>query len=193
MDYYYTHFENQVVVDIERFNELRFYNLSGQSFAHSFQTELAVDISERLDVKGAYKWHWVRNTFNGSERFQPMLPLHRALVNAAYATPYDKWKFDITGNFVGAARLPQIAQGVGHKVVRGTSDPYLLFNAQVTRSFKKWNAYVGVENLANYMQPHPIIDAQNPFGEQFDAALIWGPVQGRIFYAGLRWTLKRKE
>jgi hypothetical protein len=64
-------------------------------------------------------------------------------------------------------------------------------NAQITRNFRKWNIYAGAENLANFKQHNPIIDAQNPFGEYFDSSLIWGPVHGRKFYAGIRFMLNR--
>jgi hypothetical protein len=37
----------------------------------------------------------------------------------------------------------------------------------------------------------PVIAAEDPFGEYFDASLIWGPVHGRKIYAGFRFTLDR--
>ena len=36
--------------------------------------------------------------------------------------------------------------------------------AQVTRYFKTWSIYVGGENLTNFKQGNPIIDAANPWG-----------------------------
>ena len=50
----------------------------------------------------------------------------------------------------------------------------------------------GAENITNFMQHHPIIDVQNPFGDNFDASMVWGPMHGRTFYAGLRWALTKK-
>jgi len=32
--------------------------------------------------------------------------------------------------------------------------------------------------------------ADEPFSEYFDASLIWGPITGRMFYAGLRFKIK---
>ena len=49
---------------------------------------------------------------------------------------------------------------------------------------------VGVENIFSYVQENPIIDAENPFSENFDASLIYGPVMGRLFYLGLRYSFK---
>jgi outer membrane receptor protein involved in Fe transport len=51
-------------------------------------------------------------------------------------------------------------------------------------------AYAGVENILNYMQMNPIVDASNPFGEYFDASMVWGPAMGRNIYVGLRYSRK---
>ncbi len=48
------------------------------------------------------------------------------------------------------------------------------------------------ENIGNYTQTHPIVDAQNPFGNNFDASLIWAPIFGRMFYTGVRFDLEYK-
>ena len=68
--------------------------------------------------------------------------------------------------------------------------PFGLFNAQITRKWSNFDIYIGGENLGNYIQPNPIIDAANPFDEDFDGSLIWGPVMGRMFYGGIRYKLK---
>ncbi|HPB14106.1 MAG TPA: hypothetical protein PK172_09340, partial [Bacteroidales bacterium] len=59
-------------------------------------------------------------------------------------------------------------------------------NAQVTYNFRKWNVYIGSENLTGFRQSNPIIASEDPFGEFFDSSLIWGPVHGRKLYAGFR-------
>ena len=50
--------------------------------------------------------------------------------------------------------------------------------------------YAGTENLGNYMQPHPIIAASQPFGPYFDASLVWGPINGRMLFVGWRYKIK---
>jgi hypothetical protein len=66
-------------------------------------------------------------------------------------------------------------------------------NAQVTRSFGKKNlidVYVGGENLTNFFQRNTVISAAQPFNQYFDASLVWGPVSGRLIYAGWRFKIK---
>ena len=65
--------------------------------------------------------------------------------------------------------------------------------AQVTKNYRFWSFYVGTENLTNFTMHHPVIDAQNPFGDQFDASMVWGPVYGQMFYAGVKWILEKRE
>ena len=105
-DAYRTAFENQVVVDIENDGELSFYNLDGESFANSMQFDLAYELFDRFDIKLAYKINDVYTTYNGEDKVAPLTPKNRALVNMAYATNFDKWKFDITWNFIGESRIP---------------------------------------------------------------------------------------
>ena len=50
---------------------------------------------------------------------------------------------------------------------------------------------VGGENLTNFKQKNPIIDAANPWGENFDSTMIWGPVHGAKAYIGIRFNWAR--
>jgi outer membrane receptor for ferrienterochelin and colicins len=51
--------------------------------------------------------------------------------------------------------------------------------------------YVGVENLGDYTLANPIIGANDPFNanNNFDSSLVWGPVFGRMTYAGFRYRI----
>jgi hypothetical protein len=60
----------------------------------------------------------------------------------------------------------------------------------VTKVFRRFEVYAGSENLLDYRQLNPIINPENPFGNSFDATNIWGPVQGRRVYAGLRFSIR---
>ena len=50
-------------------------------------------------------------------------------------------------------------------------------NLQVSRNFKgDFELYAGIENLLNVKQKNPIVGSENPFGETFDASLVYGPI-----------------
>lgn len=81
----------------------------------------------------------------------------------------------------------------------GRTPVYPLLYAQITRRFKGWDVYAGVENLTNFRQKHVIIGSVrdengyvNPYQSSFDASCIWGPLMGIKAHVGLRFTLWKK-
>ena len=42
----------------------------------------------------------------------------------------------------------------------------------------------------NFTQKDPILAANDPFGKNFDASMVWGPVIGRMVYVGMRYKIK---
>jgi len=190
-DYYYTDFTNQVVVDMEKPGEVRFYNLNGKSYAHSFQAQLDYEPVRKLDVRMAYRFYDVRNTYDGVLRSRPLVAAHRAFLNLAYATRND-WKFDYTVQWTGSKRLPQRFSDHHVLLESGDSPSFVQMNAQISKSWKDGDVevYLGGENLTGYMQHDLITGASNPFGHNFDGSLIWGPGMGRNIYIGFRYKLK---
>ena len=194
-DAYRTVFENQVVVDIENPGALAFYNLHGESYANSMQIDLGYELFNQFDIKIAYKENDVASTYQNVsgevKRIAPLIPKTRALVNMSYASNFEKWKFDVTWNYIGESRIPaHLVNAESEKLTFGNSDPFYLINTQITKRFRKFDVYLGGENLLSYMQENPIIDAANPDDDLFDASLIHAPVMGRTIYAGIRYKIK---
>ena len=188
-DYYYTTFTNQVVLDMySNPSEALFYNLKGRSYSKSFQTEVQYEILKGFDVKAAYKYFDVKTTYNGRLLQKPMIPQHRFFMNLGFATPFDKWRADLTGQYFGMMPLATMEQTTTPANMR-ESERFYTVNAQVSRAFKRWEVYLGGENLLNYRQPHPIAGADQPFGPKFDGSMVWGPITGRVIYAGLRFKM----
>jgi len=185
-DAYRTDFENQIVVDIENQNELSFYNLEGESYATSMQLDFAYELFDRFDIKMAYKINDVQSTYLGETKETPLTPKDRALLNFAYATNFDKWMFDVTANYVGESRIPD------HQLIANKySESFYLYNAQITKKFRKFDVYVGGENLLGYTQDNPILGTPIPDSNTaFDASLIYAPINGRMIYAGFRFKIK---
>ena len=193
IDFYHTRFQNQLVVDRDTIvNGIFFKNLENASFSNSFQTELSINVLKNLTLRFAYKYLDVRSIFAGASRNQVMLPKHRGFSNIAYITRNKKWEYDLTLSIFGNSRLPAIQNDNGSIVYDEKSPVYTLLNGQITYIHKKWDFYLGGENLTNYKQMNPIIDAENPFGTDFDATRIWAPIMGINVYAGIRYNLKSK-
>lgn len=192
LDFYRTQFENQVVLDLDNSpNALRLYNLDGSSFANSFQVSVDYEIIDNFEISTAYKRYQVRSTIDGELRDLPFVPQNRFFVNLGYATSFDKWQFDFTWQWIGQQRLPDTDSKPNELQLASQTDPYSLMSAQVTKRFKGGLAiYIGGENLTNFQQDNPILAGDNPFGNDFDAGMIYAPVMGRMIYAGLRFNLK---
>lgn len=117
----------------------------------------------------------------------PMFGKTLKLNTASYKTPLGLWQFDATVQLNGGGRNPepyQLADGSQSWSPRFHS--FEQVSAQVTRWFRHWSIYVGGENLTGFKQKAPIYGASNPWGCDFEPTLIWGPVEGRMFYAGVR-------
>lgn len=39
---------------------------------------------------------------------------------------------------------------------------------------------------SGFKQKHPVVDAMNPWGSQFDTNMVWGPINGAMGYIGIR-------
>jgi len=188
-DYFRTEFENQVVVDLEDSRTVAFYNLDGSSYANSAQAEVGVELAPGLNAKTAFKWQEVRTTYAQQLKQKPLVPKHRALANVGYTTKSDKWKFDATLQWTGLSRIPGTEFKVPENRVSTQSESFYQLHAQVTHTFRNWEVYLGGENLTNYRQSNPIIAADDPFGADFDASMIWGPIAGRNVYTGIRFKI----
>lgn len=190
-DYFHTRFENQLIYDQDQSSSaLIIYNLDGKSFAHSFQLEGQYEIYKNLDLKAAYKYYNVQMTTNGKLQQMPFVSRDRLFLNLAYATKYDKWKADFTWSWNGKKRLPDTSGSPEEYQRNDYSPDFSVINAQVSRGYRWGSIYLGGENLLNFKQNDPIVDPENPFGNNFDASMVWGPVAGRVVYAGIRYKIK---
>ena len=193
LDFYRTDFENQVVLNVENPSEIRFDNLDGTSYANSFQAQAEYELFKGFDMIFAYKYYDVKTTIENELVTVPYTAKHRFFTNLEYKTKNKKWAFDWTGQFVGSQRLPaSYDEQNNNQIITSSQSPaYFIMNAQITRNFKILNnrpleVYLGGENLSNYSQPNPIINAQNPFGDNFDTSNIYAPIMGAMGYMGLR-------
>ncbi|MBO4232696.1 MAG: TonB-dependent receptor [Bacteroidales bacterium] len=197
IDYYYTHFTEQVIVDLDMdAHSVFFYNLNGdyngsdnRSYSHSAQAELTLYPIERLEIILAYRYNNVRQSTGGAMRDKALASPHKAVLGLGYATRFNKWKFNTTLQYNSSMRVPEMTGNASAELPAHSPD-YFIWNAQITHKYKAWEFYIGGENLLNYKQKNPIIAADQPFGEDFDTSVIYAPITGIMGYAGIRFTMK---
>jgi outer membrane receptor for ferrienterochelin and colicin len=186
VEYYRTQFINQLIVDLDKSaDEVWFYNLKGKSYSNVFQIETSVEILRGLNIVAAWRLNDVQTTTAGKLQRKSLQNRYKGLLTMSYSTPLQKWQFDFTSQFNGGGRVPITKH---HSGISDKFNPYQIYNAQITKNFKYFSLYAGAENIGDFMQPHPVIDGKNPFGDNFDASLVWGPVVGRKFYFGFKFS-----
>jgi outer membrane receptor for ferrienterochelin and colicins len=188
---YHTNFINQVIVDMDSLPQsVFFYNLNGKSYSNSLQVQLTVEPIKHFNVLLALRSNDVKTTIGGKLRDKPFVTTFKGLATLQYSTKFEIWKFDLTGQLNGPARIPD-TQKMPAALRRDAHSP-IFFNllAQVTKKYKHFDVYVGGENLTNFTQKDPITEANAPYHTYFDTSMVWGPLVGATVYAGVRFTIK---
>lgn len=188
VDYYYTTFSNQVVVDYDiNPQEVHFYNLRGSSNSHSIQTQVDMELFDGFDLRVAYRYNNPRTDFEGGNAIRPLISKQRAFFNIGWDLGRG-WVYDVTGNWQSSKRIPFTDQNPEEFRFDTESPSFMTFNSQITKTIRKgFDIYLGGENLFDFRQENAILSSDNPFNDYFDSSLIWGPVQGRVVYLGLRY------
>ncbi len=190
-EYYYTDFSEQAVVDYDSDpHEVIISNLEGRSYSHTMQVDASFPIFEGMTLTAAYRLNDVRCTYGGVLMKKPLTNKYKGLITASYKTPLELWQFDVTLQLNGGGRMPTpYTTEDGAQSWDTTFPAYEQLSAQITRWFRHWSIYVGGENLTNFKQEKPIIGASDPWSSSFDPTMVWGPVHGTVFYAGIRINL----
>ena len=140
------------------------------------------------NITAAYKKYDGKSYYQSGLKEKPLQP--RNIIFFNYGIESNKvndsnLKFDITYNRLGKQRLMLNPRDNYESV-----DPHFSINSQITRVFSsKFEVYVGGENINNYQQENPIIMANDPFNQNFDASIIHGPIFGSTYYIGLRYKI----
>lgn len=215
-DYFRTQFTQQMVVDYEHYvNVIDFYALDGnRSYTDNYQFDFSIDPIERFNITATFRYTNAKIELAGQGLVEkPMTSCFKGVLNLQYATNLNKWIFDFTASVNGSCRVYNFMEqvnedgtmtanpvpGVDRMYKNGRTPVYPLLYAQVTRRFKGWDVYAGVENITNFRQKDVILgyarDADgfvDPRQASFDASCIWGPLMGVKAHVGFRFTLWKK-
>ena len=196
-DYFRTQLYNTVLADqelghagITPDDEIWIYNTDGRAFTDTYQVDFQWTAARGLDIFATYRYTNAKVSIERSgvqhlvER--PLTSRYKTLLNIQYATPYRRWVFDVTAQYNGPMRRPSLDGDITRSEL---SPAYPMFYAQVSRKIRNWEVYVGCENIADYIQKDPILNAADPFSPAFNSSSVWGPLMGRKFYVGLRFNM----
>lgn len=195
VDVYRTDFKDQVVVDVDHnAQQVWIYNLKGVSFSNTAQAEFGWEIRKRLNIKTAYRFVESKTSYKTGLLQVPLTAMHRAFLNVSYETKNKHWMFDATVQYNGQKRLPTTKTNPTEYQRSDHSPEYYQVLGQITYVAKiksaDFHVYLGVENALDYKQTNPIVASALPYNKYFDASMVWGPIYGRMLYAGLRYKIK---
>ncbi len=193
IDIYRTEFTNKIIPDLESDStstKVIFSNLKGKSYSNNFQANLEYELIKNTTVKISYKYLDVFQTNNGIKIIQPLISRHRVFANIFYESFSRKWNTNATLQYYGEKRLPNTSNNPAGLQMDSYSKPYFDINAQFNRIFKDIEVYVGAENILAFIQKDAIIDSENPYSPYFDTGNVWGPLDGRKIYIGIRLKIK---
>lgn len=195
MEYFHTKFKSQAMVDYDTDKSvIHISALDGKSYSHTFQVDATYPVFKGMSLTAAWRYNDVKATYGGTLREKPLTSRYKGLLTASYKTPLGLWQADATLQLNGGGRLPQpYALEDGTYSWQRRFHAWAQVSAQVTRWFRHWAVYIGGENLTGLKQRHPIIGAENPWGVNFEPTLVWGPVEGAMFYAGVRININRSS
>ncbi len=187
-DYFRTQLYNTVLADQEfAGSNIDIYNNDDRSFTDTYQVDFQWTPLRGFDIFATFRYtNSLVTLMRDGVKYEVERPLtsrYKTLLNLQYATPYRRWVFDVTAQLNGPMRRPSLDGDLSHKEM---SPAYPMFYAQVSHKIRNVEVYVGCENIGNYMQHDPILNAADPFSPAFNSSSVWGPLMGRKFYLGLR-------
>ena len=182
-EYYHTHFIQQAVIDYDSNpSQICITNLYGKSYSNTIQVDASYPVVKGLELTAAWRWNDVKSTYGGQLMEKPLSSRYKGLITTSYKTPLGLWQVDATLQLNGGGRMPTPVNGLWDRRFHAFEQ----VSEQVTRWFRHFSIYVGGENLTGFRQKQTIINADEPWSSNFDSTMVWGPVHGAMFYAGIR-------
>ncbi len=155
-----------------------------QGLELSWRAELTGDLAVDGNLtfnRGFYKYareEWEDSGYEDESRYISKFPLHTGHLGVEYSLA--DWKFSMEGNYEGPMYIDYYQDETIPVKIKKTK-PYLLLDAKVARTFRTVTVYARMENVTDYVQPERHLD---------DAAFIYAPLIGRMYYAGIKLKLK---
>lgn len=149
-------------------------------------------VNNNLTLSGSYE------IYGYDSNYKSLMSLAPVEQRARFSVDYDQngWDLYSEATWVGARDLSQYGyEGYDDSsatiLKNQTAPSYVTVDLKVSKNINKnFTLYAGAKNLFDYVQT----DKQSPLfydaspDHNFDTAYIWGPLRGRMVYAGLKAT-----
>ncbi|MBD77614.1 MAG: TonB-dependent receptor [Crocinitomicaceae bacterium] len=193
-DFYRTEFQNQIFPDYDTDpTKAIIKNFTGTSVSNGFQIEAFVKLWKRIEAKVGYNYLDVYRIIEGEKQVLPFNPKDKIISALSFKPLSKKFHIDVNIHWYGERRLPDTKSNPSQHQRPDYSKPYTVVNAQFTYNFKRFETYIGCENIFDFRQKRPIISWEDPFSPYFDTSSVWGPTRGREFYIGIKFRITKAK
>lgn len=208
VDAFYTYFTNKIIPDYSQPGWIVYSNTQGHALSKGLGMQLNYQWKRPFTLNLGVTRQWVTRTEpNGSDGLLTS-PIEFAPQWSGVGALNYTWKKQeltvaLTTNVTGPMALPKVydfndAGELETQPRPVQSKSFVIQNVQVIKEIESihLDVYAGVRNLWNYRQPYSPLSGYNDpatapgFSPSFDTSYAYGPMQGRIFYVGVRMTHK---
>lgn len=190
---FYTYFTNKIEPDYSNPGLIEYGNLDGSATTRGISLTLTQNISPaNLNYTIGGTLMDVFTEDHGIQNPLEFAPDYQVVGNASYLFESLDLTIDYTFNLTGPMKLPEYEAPFEREPY---SPSFSIHNVQITKNFPLikgdiLQVYIAFENIFDYTQPTPLVDPQNPFGDHFDTAYVYGPIHGGHIGFGARYTIK---
>jgi outer membrane receptor for ferrienterochelin and colicins len=163
------------------------------AFVQGVEVSLTANLARHLDLgvdltynQGEYKntrGDWQDTPYEQDSKYISRLPETSANIKCEYSPA--GWSLVLLGNFQGPLYIDyyneEIDPAVGDLTKIKKTEAFMLFDARVSKRVNRFKLYAGVDNIFDYVQDEKHLD---------DAAFMYAPVYGTMFYGGVEFDIK---
>jgi len=198
VDGFYTRFSNQIIPDYDENPNLIVYeNLDGFSVTQGFSLGLDQNFTAfPLSYNTSFTLMDVFTKEDNNREALTYAPDFLGNFGATYQLRSVNASVSYSGNLVGSKRMPDsYVEDFGRdrqSPVYSTHDLKLIkeFTSVNDAAGVGFEVFISAENMFNFTQGTPLVDAASPFSPGFDTIYTWGPIVGRTFSIGARLNLR---
>ncbi|HHP7238861.1 TonB-dependent receptor [Longibacter sp.] len=198
VDGFYTRFSNKIIPDYDQDPSLIVYeNLDGFSATRGFSISLDQNLTALpLTYNLAFTLTDVYTEESGTRQAITYAPDYTGTAGATYQSRSLGLDISYAVQLIGPKRMPDVyVQTFGRN---RTSPVHSTHDLKLEKAFGGVNSDIGigidvffsVENIFDYTQGSPLVDAETPFSPDFDTIYTWGPIVGRTVALGARLNLR---
>jgi outer membrane receptor for ferrienterochelin and colicins len=204
LDAFWTQFSNKIEPNYSVPGEIRYANLDGSATTRGLALQAQqVLFGTRLRYTIGVTLLDVFVEEDGATRPLEFAADYQGTATVTWEAPAD-FVLDYTARLTGPMALPAYDPETHAAYEAATGSPllaesptYTVHDLQLMRDLRLANGslaqvYVAVRNVFDYRQPSPLVgyyDGNPGFGDSFDTAYVYGPIEGRHLGAGVRVTL----